>query len=158
MRRTVRIAPIARRRASPEHVTDAASDGAVLVLDDDGGATLLVDEGIYCARAVLRAAYWLTDRAYVIVQRRRPGTLAVHVRPKQERATLAAPDPPSASALAGELANALLDHQLREEIAERTASVREILLEKAMLESGALEDPAGEVRDPLGIADDEESP
>lgn len=52
--------------------------------------------------------------------------------------------------IVGEFENALLDHQLRFEIASETATLRELIVAKAFAEGNALEDPpVGDDRDPV---------
>lgn len=115
-------------------------------------AVLTVDESVYSQPAVMRAAYWLTDRAYVLVTRPAAGSLRIHVRAKHTKPSLDAPRPDDPMELAGELANALLDHQLREEIAQRTQTIRETILERALGENGVFDEPVGDPRDPVAAA------
>jgi hypothetical protein len=50
----------------------------------------------------------------------------------------------------GEFENALLDHQLRFEIARETATLRELIVAKAFAEGDVLEDPpVGDDSDPV---------
>ena len=57
---------------------------------------------------------------------------------------------PGLEAVAGEFENALLDHQLRFDIARETATLRELIVAKAFAEGDALEDPpVGDDRDPV---------
>jgi hypothetical protein len=52
--------------------------------------------------------------------------------------------------IVGEFENALLDHQLRFEIARETTTIRELIVAKAFAEGNALEDhPVGDDRDPV---------
>ena len=73
-----------------------------------------VDEHVYSVSAVLRTAYWFTDRAYVFISAPAPHILRVHIKPKP--ATLDSPLQPSATGLAGEFGNSLLDNRLREAV------------------------------------------
>jgi His-Xaa-Ser system protein HxsD len=111
---------------------------------DGRDAIVEIDESIYEAPAVLRAAYWMTDRAYVLIQRPEPGKLVVRVRAKRTQPSLKSPKVDDPLELAGELANALLDHQLREEVARRTAGVRQLILERALADNGAFDDDPDE--------------
>jgi His-Xaa-Ser system protein HxsD len=64
--------------------------------------------------------------------------------------TLAQPRPKKIHELLPEFFEALLDSQLRVEIQEQTAAVRELIIAKAFAESGVLEDPPpGTFEDPV---------
>jgi len=104
--------------------------------------TLLVDETIYSRIALLKTCYWFTNRCYVFISRHDEQHLAVRLASKPSGSGLAA--------IAGEFENALLDHQLRFEIARETATIRELIVAKAFAEGSAIEDPpAGDDRDPV---------
>ena len=106
---------------------------------------LLVDETVYSREAVLRACYWFTDRCYLFVSRRGPQRLLVSIRVK--------PGGPSLDSIAGDFANALLDHQVRQEIERETSRVRELIVAKAFAEGNLLDDPpVGDDRDPVEVA------
>src|SRR5690349_9853412 len=96
-----------------------ALGAAEMVVREGERAVVRVDETIYSCPAILRAAYWITDRAYVLVRRPEQGVVEVVIRAKG--VTLERPRADDVDVLAGELCNALLEHQLREEIADRTA-------------------------------------
>jgi His-Xaa-Ser system protein HxsD len=110
-------------------------------------AVVCVDERVYTRAAVLRTAYWFTDRAYVLITKLTENTFDVRIKPKPP--SLESPAGTSADELAGEFCNQLLDHQLREDIAERTNSVRELLVAKALFDAGITAEPPGDVRDPV---------
>jgi His-Xaa-Ser system protein HxsD len=115
---------------------------------ENGAVILTVDESIYCKQAVLRTAYWFTDRCYLFISREAPGHFRVQIKAKP--ATLEQPAPESLENVAGEFTNALLDYQLRQEIESQTGKIRELLVAKAFSESGLLEDqPPGETDDPV---------
>jgi His-Xaa-Ser system protein HxsD len=104
--------------------------------------TLLVDETIYSRIAVLKTCYWFTNRCYVFISRHDEQHLAVRLSSKPSGNGLAA--------IAGEFENALLDHQLRFEIARETATIRELIVAKAFAEGNAIEDPpVGDDTDPV---------
>jgi His-Xaa-Ser system protein HxsD len=110
--------------------------------------TLTVDERIYSVAALLRTAYWFTDRAYVFVSKDGEHALRVHIKAKPP--TLESPAKHSLEDIAGEFGNALLDHQLREEIEERTGKIRELLVLRALGEADLLrESPPGSPNDPV---------
>jgi His-Xaa-Ser system protein HxsD len=107
-----------------------------------------LDERVYSVEAVLRTAYWFTDRVYIFVSKPGENTLRVHLKTRPP--TLEAPHTVSVTDLAGEFANSLLDHQLRETIQEQTGKIRELLVMKAIAEAGVLEDsPPGSANDPV---------
>lgn len=111
-------------------------------------AAFTVDERVYSVEAVLRTAYWFTDRAYLFISKLGEHTLRVHLKTKP--VTLEAPRQESVIDLAGEFGNALLDNQLREVVEKRTGKIRELLVMKALAEAGVLEDPApGSPNDPV---------
>ena len=104
--------------------------------------TLLIDETIYSRLALLKTCYWFTNRCYIFVYRHDEQYLAVRLASKPHSRGL--------DAIAGEFENALLDHQLRFEIASETATLRELIVAKAFAEGNALEDaPVGDDRDPV---------
>jgi len=106
---------------------------------------LLVDETVYSREAVLRACYWFTDRCYLFVSRPGPQRLLVSIRAK--------PGGPSLDGVAGDFGNALLDHQVRQEIERETSRIRELIVAKAFAEGNLLDDPpVGDDRDPVEVA------
>jgi len=114
----------------------------------ESAVAFTVDERVYSVEAVLRTAYWFTDRAYLFISKPGEYTLRVHLKIKP--VSLEAPRQESVSDLAGEFGNALLDNQLREAVEKRTGKIRELLVMKAVAEAGALEDPApGSPNDPI---------
>jgi His-Xaa-Ser system protein HxsD len=115
----------------------------------DNAVAFTVDERVYSVEAVLRTAYWFTDRAYVFISTPSEHALRVHLKSKP--ATLEAPHQESISDIAGEFSNALLDNQLRESVEARTGKIRELLVMKAVAEAGALADdpPPGTPNDPV---------
>jgi His-Xaa-Ser system protein HxsD len=104
--------------------------------------TFLVDETIYGRIAVLKTCYWFTNRCYIFVYRHDEQHLAVRLASK--------PGNGGFDSIVGEFENALLDHQLRFEIANETATLRELIVAKAFAEGNVLEDPpVGDDRDPV---------
>lgn len=114
----------------------------------DAEGSFVVDERIYSVPALLRTAYWFTDRAYVFITFENEQSLRVHLKPKAP--SLETPQRKNIGELAGEFANSLLDHQLRESIEERTGKIRELIIAKAFAEAGLLEEePPGSPNDPV---------
>ncbi len=112
------------------------------IVRSDSEIILLVDETIYSRIALLKTCYWFTNRCYIFVCRHDEQHLAVHLASKQSSRGL--------DGIAGEFENALLDHQLRFEIASETTTLRELIVAKAFAEGNALEDlPVGDDRDPV---------
>lgn len=126
----------------------AAKEGAVgcPIIRNEGDITLLVDEAIYNRTAILKTSYWFTDRCFIFIYRHDERHLAVKITAKADGVPL--------GTVAGEFENALLDHQLRFEIARETGTLRELIVAKAFAEGDFLEDPpVGDDRDPVEQAD-----
>lgn len=114
--------------------------------------TIEVDPRIYSIPAVLRTAYWFTDRAYIFVSESGEHTLQVQFKNKPP--TLESPVVHSLADIAGEFGNALLDHQLREEIEARTGKIRELLVLKALGEADVTRElPPGSPNDSVAERD-----
>lgn len=113
-----------------------------------GAVALRVDLSVFAIEAVLRAAYKLTDRCHLFVERpsEEAEQVVVTFRPKGEVVVI--------DAIVGEFANELVDQQLREHLAREAGPIREILVAQAFAE-GNLLDPDREdgdyVHDPKGI-------
>jgi His-Xaa-Ser system protein HxsD len=99
----------------------------------DDELVLSVDGTIYDRATVLRAAYWYTEHCYIFITRDGPGTLGVHLRPKEGREAL--------QRVAGEFTNTLLDYELRRRIDLETSKIRELLVAKAVSAAGTQDDP-----------------
>jgi len=105
----------------------------------------MVDEAIYCRRAILQTCYWFTDRCYIFVSRHDSARLAVRLKSKG--------DPAVIDDLVGEFENALIDNQLRAEIQRETATLRDLIVAKAFAEGDLLEDPpVGDDSDPVEVS------
>jgi His-Xaa-Ser system protein HxsD len=112
------------------------------IVRSESEITLLVDDAIYNRIAVLKTCYWFTDRCYIFIYRDDEQHLAVRLARKSGNLSL--------DEIVGEFENALLDHQLRFEIANETATLRELIVAKAFAEGNVLEDPpVGDDRDPV---------
>ena len=115
------------------------------IVRSEAEITLLVDETIYARIALLKTCYWFTNRCYIFIYRHDEQHLGVRLASKASSGGL--------DAITGEFENALLDHQLRFEIASETATLRELIVAKAFAEGNALEDPpVGDDRDPVELA------
>jgi His-Xaa-Ser system protein HxsD len=99
---------------------------------------------------VLKASYWYTDVAYICCLESSNHDLAIQFKLKHSLPTLENPRPISIAELIAEFCNSVLDFELRHQINNETASVRQLILAKAFSESGVLEDePPGSVADPV---------
>jgi His-Xaa-Ser system protein HxsD len=106
-----------------------------------------LNESVYSRDAVLRTAYWFTDRCYLYIARPSPGLFRVQFKPKAPKSDLVVE---TLEEVAGEFLNSLLDHQIRHDIESQTGRIRELLVAKAFAEAGALEDtPPGDPGDPV---------
>ena len=107
-----------------------------------------IDSSIYSVPAVLRAAYWLTDRCYFHVTRKAEGQYLVHLAPKPD-------NPEPLEQIAAEFSTSLIDQQLRIELAESARTVRDLIVAKAFAEGDLLDDPIpGDARDPVASGQD----
>jgi His-Xaa-Ser system protein HxsD len=106
--------------------------------------TLLVDEDIYSKEALLRTCYWFTDRCYLFVSRAGPNRFSVHIRAKAGQ--------PALESISGDFENALIDHQVRQDIDRDTARLRELIVAKAFAEGGLEDSPVSDDRDPVELA------
>jgi len=112
------------------------------IVRSDSEIILLVDETIYARIALLKTCYWFTNRCYIFIYRHDDQHLAVRLASKASTSNL--------DAIAGEFENALLDHQLRFEISNETATLRELIVAKAFADGNVLEDPpVGDDKDPV---------
>jgi His-Xaa-Ser system protein HxsD len=121
------------------------SDGnAVHAAVENGEVILLVDESVYSRDALLRTCYWFTDRCYLFVSRAGLGVFSVRIRAKAGGAAL--------DTISGEFENALIDQQVRHDIARETERLRELVVAKAFAEGQELDDaPVGDYRDPVDM-------
>jgi His-Xaa-Ser system protein HxsD len=114
-------------------------------------ASFLLNKQVYSKGAILRACYWLNrDLHFGIDEQEHHFTIKAELRTIQP--TLTHPRPAKLEDLLTEFLDALLDSQLRIEIQQETASVRELIIAKAFAESGVLEDPPpGTFEDPVAM-------
>ena len=115
------------------------------IVAEEGSARLLVDRRVYSREAILQACYWFTDRAYLLVTSPNEESYEVLIRPKHGQDV-------TPSTVAGELANALIDSELRQQVTKETGRIRELIFAKAFAEGGLLADPPpGDDRDPVEL-------
>jgi His-Xaa-Ser system protein HxsD len=117
----------------------------------DNVLSIDLNESVYSRDAVLRAAYWFTDRCYLYIARHGSDVFRVHFKPKGLKKSNSVVE--TLEEIAGEFLNSILDHQLRRDIESQTGQIRQLLVAKAFAEAGVLEDaPPGEVADPVDEA------
>jgi His-Xaa-Ser system protein HxsD len=119
--------------------------------ESDSSALIYLDPRIYSREAILRAAYWFTNIAFIkISPSSTDSRIVVQVRIKESRPTLESPEPAKLADVIGEFCNSLLDFELRRQVETETAGIRQLILAKAFSESGILEDePPGPISDPV---------
>jgi His-Xaa-Ser system protein HxsD len=121
--------------------------------DRHTAATISLNKNVYSKPAVLRACYWFGRDLYSHVEEREE-FLEVTVTLRVSSPTLDQPKVRTIDEWLPEIFDALLDSQLRIEIQEETAGVRELIIAKAFAESGVLEDPPpGTFADPVTRSD-----
>lgn len=119
-------------------------------MDSEFSATIRLDPRIYSREAILRACYWYTSIAYILLPESPDERFVVHITLKQRVPTLENPKPITIEEFIGEFANSLLDFELRRQVEAETAPVRELIVAKAFSESGVLEDQSpGAIADPV---------
>lgn len=94
-------------------------------VEDGQRVALTLDESIYPMDAIYGAAYLFVDRCYVFLTRSGDRMVEVRLKPKGER------NPALLEALAGELANELLNQVLRVRIGDSTRKIREYYMARA---------------------------
>jgi len=128
----------------------SGADGFESEIDSEFSATIRLDPRIYTREAILRASYWHTDTAYIVLPESSDDSLIVKIRLKDNRPTLENPKPITLAEFVGEFCNSLIDFELRRQVEVETAPVRQLILAKAFSESGILEDePPGTIADPV---------
>jgi His-Xaa-Ser system protein HxsD len=128
-----------------------AGFGGLTIDDGQTRASLLLDKAVYSKDAILKACYWLTrDLTFALEEQETRYAIAIALR--TVHATLDNPKPAKIEDLISEFFDALLDSQLRIDVQQETASIRELIIAKAFAESGVLEDPPpGTFEDPVAL-------
>ena len=85
---------------------------------------ITVDPKVYCLRAVLKSAYWFTDRAYLHLQYGEDQKIEIRLRAKLPNIPV--------DGLTGDFMNELLDQQLRESVAAETEGIRDLIFRHAL--------------------------
>ena len=126
------------------------SEGIRPEIGTDLSATISLSAHFYSKEALLKAAYWLSNRAVIHVPESDDGKFVVLIKAKQTTPTLDSPKQPNIEELVDEFCNSIMDFELRHKVEIETAQVRQIILAKAFSESGVLEDePPGSILDPV---------
>lgn len=117
-------------------------DLAIPIERNAGGVTLSIDQNIYSRKAVMRASHWHTGELWISISRSDADRLDVSIKPKNDSVDI--------DRAIAEFQNSLLDAQLRIEIADETATVRDLIVAKAFAEGDILEDaPVNDWKDPV---------
>jgi len=128
----------------------SGADGFESEVDSEFSATVRLDPRIYTKEAILKASYWHTNTAYIVLPESLDHRLIVKIKLKQNGPTLENPKPTTIAEFVDDFCNSLLDFELRCQVEAETAPVRQLILAKAFSESGILEDePPGTVADPV---------
>ena len=121
------------------------SCGGTLTVFDRAHVALKIDLGLYSTDAILRAAYKLTDRCYVLLDRQESHVTAF---------VLGKTPGDDVSDCVGTLTNELIDQQLRERLENQFGALRTIIAAQAFAEGNLLEpgrDDADYQQDPQNI-------
>jgi His-Xaa-Ser system protein HxsD len=90
-------------------------------------ATVSVEPEVYSEAAIFKAAYWMTDRFYLFIDKRPSGPWLIEMRNK-----------PGSSAdlqqACAELCNSIIDFRLRDIVNKETLGIREALVKRAFVE------------------------
>ena len=104
-------------------------------------AQVRVDSEVYSEHAILKTAYWFTDHYYLFVSKNTDGVFVVEFRNKT------GDSPDALKTACGEFMNGVLDQEVRQQVLQETAGVRDALLKKAFFEAKT---PV-----PVGVVSDE---
>jgi len=129
---------------------NSQSEGIQSEISTAFSATISLSANFYSKESLLKAAYWLSNRAVVHVPESDDGKFVVLIKLKQTIPTLDNPKQQNIEELVDEFCDSIIDFELRHEVEIETAQVRQIILAKAFSESGVLEEePPGSILDPV---------
>ena len=129
---------------------NAESEGIRPEINTAFSATISLSANFYSKEALLKAAYWLSNRAVIHIPESDAGKFIVLIKLKHTTPTLDSPKQPDIEELVDEFCNSIIDFELRHTVEIETAQVRQIILAKAFSESGVLEEePPGSILDPV---------
>jgi His-Xaa-Ser system protein HxsD len=92
---------------------------------------VVIDPKVYSLNAVLKTAYWFTDRAFLHLQFGGDQKIELRLRAKHPGADV--------ESLAGDFMNELLDQQLREAVAAETEGIRDLIFSHALSKTSLLQ-------------------
>jgi len=128
----------------------AESEGLQSEITSDHSARISLSTKFYSREAILRAASWLSNAAFIQVPDSSDSKFVVLIRQKHTTPTLEVPKQVNIDELVGEFCNSVLEFELRQQVQAETTQIRQIILAKAFSESGVLEDlPPGSALDPV---------
>jgi His-Xaa-Ser system protein HxsD len=104
--------------------------GAMATVFDRAHMAVRIDLAVFSMPAVLRSAYKLSDRCYVLLTRDGDGVIAFLLGKTADA---------DVSTCLGELGNELVDQQLREHLEQRFMPVRTLLTAQAFAEGNLLD-------------------
>jgi len=104
---------------------------------DDGALRITLQLTVYDLRAVFRAAYWLTEKAYVYLSRPSDDRLEVTLIAKSGDST-------ATDQLGWKFLDDLVDHQLRVMLHRETATVRDLIVTQAFIDVDVVQSPAAQ--------------
>jgi len=101
---------------------DVAKEGTMRVVT--------IDTRAYGLNAVLKTAYWFTDRAFLHLQYGSGHEIELRLRPKRSDT--------DGDSLAGDFMNELLEQQLRDAVAAETEGMRDLIFAHALSRTSLL--------------------
>jgi His-Xaa-Ser system protein HxsD len=106
-------------------------EGALQTGTDELGvyAWIRVDPSVFSQIAVLKAAYWLSERFYLYLARTTDGALLVELRHKTSSGTSE-----ELTSACREFCNSVLDQEVRQHVLHETSAVRDALIRKAFFD------------------------
>jgi His-Xaa-Ser system protein HxsD len=113
----------------------------------DESVLVVLDAAVYRLSAIKKATYKFGGLFHTLISTKNTGFVEVTLKSKEKRADL--------EFLAGQFCNEVLDQDLREDIAEKTDAVRNLLLAHALSRTSLVDrelESTDYREDPLGIA------
>ncbi|WP_462370346.1 His-Xaa-Ser system protein HxsD [Oxalobacter formigenes] len=101
--------------------------------DDYGNFVLLrIDCRLYSETAILKTAYWFTDRFFIFLEKKKDFPhIDIEFRLKEENSS------DKLESVCGDFSNFLLDQEVRQRVFNETRTVRDTLIKKAFFEAKA---------------------
>ncbi len=106
-------------------------EGAFQTGTDELGvyAWIRVDPSVFSQIAVLKTAYWFSERFYLYLARTTDGALLVELRHKISPSTSN-----ELTSACREFCNSVIDHEVRQQVLYETSAVRDSLIRKAFFD------------------------